>query len=252
MHLVMFDIDGTLTQSCAVDSECFARAVCETLGLTRIDCEWTRYQHVTDSGIAAEIFERAFARAPDRWELDRVCDRFVELLEERLALDPFLCRAVAGAGQVLSELRARGDIAVALATGGWARSARLKLRTAGLDAADLAFASADDSSSRHQIMLTARGRAAAQYSVERFDSFVYVGDAVWDMDACRNLGVPFIGIGAGQLQAAGATYVIPDFSDCGRFVDLLSEAQRASASQAPLTRDATQPAPAGAAAPSKT
>ena len=230
MHLVRFDIDGTLTQSCAVDSDCFAQAVCETLGLRRIDCEWTRYRHVTDSGIAAEIFERAFARAPDRRELDRLRDRFIELLEKQLGADRLLCRAVAGAGQVLSELRARRDIAVALATGGWARSARLKLRIAGLDAADLPFASADDSYSRQEIMLTARDRAAAQCSVERFDSFVYIGDAVWDMDASRSLGVPFIGIGAGgPLQAAGATYLLPDFSDVGRFFDLLSEARRAPA-----------------------
>src|SRR5688572_7628496 len=121
MHLVMFDIDGTLTETCAVDSDCFARAVSQTLGLADIDTDWTRYRHVTDSGIADEIVRRSLGRAPHDGELDEICDVFVRLLGESF-ISGAPCRAIAGAAGVLDALSARPDVAVALATGGWERS----------------------------------------------------------------------------------------------------------------------------------
>ena len=53
--LLIFDIDGTLTESCAVDADCFVQAMVEVLGISGIDTNWERYTHVTDSGIAREI-----------------------------------------------------------------------------------------------------------------------------------------------------------------------------------------------------
>ena len=38
MHLVIFDVDGTLTQTTAVDAVCYDRAVSDYLGV-RIDTE---------------------------------------------------------------------------------------------------------------------------------------------------------------------------------------------------------------------
>jgi len=229
MHLVMFDIDGTLTQTCAADSECFVQAVSELLGLPHVDSDWTRYRHVTDSGITAEIIESAFARIPAEGELDRICARFSDLLQQRFASDESLCRPVAGASQLLSALRANSDVAIALATGGWARSAKLKLKKANVNVDNTAFASASDSYSRKEIMLIARDRAAALSRVKEFDSFIYVGDAIWDLLACRSLGIPLIGVGVGtraaQLRANGVKYLIPDFSDCQRFVDCMVAAR---------------------------
>ena len=51
MNLVMFDIDGTLTQTCAVDAACYVEAVMEVTGLRAISTDWASYRHTTDSGI---------------------------------------------------------------------------------------------------------------------------------------------------------------------------------------------------------
>ena len=54
MHHVIFDIDGTLTQSNEFDARCYIEAVKEGMGIS-IDDNWLNYKHVTDSGILNEI-----------------------------------------------------------------------------------------------------------------------------------------------------------------------------------------------------
>ncbi|MBI3191378.1 MAG: hypothetical protein HYZ36_01850 [Pedosphaera parvula] len=50
MHLVIFDIDGTLTETNAVDADCYVRALAEVFGFADVDTDWSTYPHVTDSG----------------------------------------------------------------------------------------------------------------------------------------------------------------------------------------------------------
>jgi beta-phosphoglucomutase-like phosphatase (HAD superfamily) len=40
MQLVMFDIDGTLTETMKVDEGCFVRSFAEVFGFTDIDGPW--------------------------------------------------------------------------------------------------------------------------------------------------------------------------------------------------------------------
>ena len=57
MHVVSFDIDGTLVASVGFDAELYAEAVREVLGV-EIDTDWSRYENVTDSGILEEILDK--------------------------------------------------------------------------------------------------------------------------------------------------------------------------------------------------
>src|ERR1700730_15708480 len=107
MNLVMFDIDGTLTQSDDVDSDCYAQAAADVLNLPQVDRDWSLYQNVTDSGIATEIIETHFGRKPFRGELDRIRIRFVELLHEALCANPTLCSPIPGALRMLAALSKR-------------------------------------------------------------------------------------------------------------------------------------------------
>jgi hypothetical protein len=54
MHLVMFDIDGTLVDSNGFDGELYAPAMREVTGAD-VDRCWQSYRHVTDGGILAEV-----------------------------------------------------------------------------------------------------------------------------------------------------------------------------------------------------
>jgi len=83
-------------------------------------------------------------------------------------------------------------VRVAIATGGWAETARLKLAAIGIDADAVAFATSSDANERTRIMQLAEQRALGGAAPA---SRTYFGDAAWDKRACAELGYRFIAVG---------------------------------------------------------
>lgn len=125
MRLVVFDIDGTLTETMAVDTECFLRAFEEVFGFVKIDPDWSRYRHATDPGILNELIQVRRGRSPSAGEVAQFRNHFLALLEAAAAAARF--RPIPGAGDMLRRLSSDPGFQVALATGAWSASARLKL-----------------------------------------------------------------------------------------------------------------------------
>ena len=223
MRLVVFDIDGTLTQTMKADEECFVRSLFEVCGFNDVDTDWSRYKHATDSGVFHEIYESRAGRSPSPREISRFRKHFVGLLAQVSSKAAFA--AVTGAPLLLSRLADSAEHRVALATGAWRDSARLKMTSAGLRYDDYPAASSDDALDRESIIRLSMHRAAERYG--RVGSTVYVGDGVWDARACRSIGIPFIGIAtdgrAARLSAEGAVSVFPDLSDPDLFLSSLHE-----------------------------
>jgi phosphoglycolate phosphatase-like HAD superfamily hydrolase len=225
MYLIMFDIDGTLTESMKVDEECFVRSFKEVFGFA----DWSHYSCTTDSGILRDVFASRIGRAPAEPEGSRFRQHFVHLLAAASLQSPFA--PIAGADRLLARLAQEGSHRVSLATGSWRDSARLKMATAGMCYDDHPAASADDALDRESIMRLSMQRAAERYG-ESFACTVYVGDGVWDARACRSVGIPFIGIGTGsratRLSAEGAVCVFPDFSNADIFSKSVCEITNAA------------------------
>jgi phosphoglycolate phosphatase-like HAD superfamily hydrolase len=224
MHLVMFDIDGTLTETMKVDEECFVRSFDDVFGFTDIDTDWSHYPHSTDSGILHEIYASRVGRPPQALEISRFRQHFIRLLAQASAKSPFI--PVPGAAPLLSRLASDGAHRVSLATGAWRDSARLKMASAGMCFDDHPSASADDAPDRESIMKLSLQRAVERYEGP-FGCTVYVGDGVWDARACQAPGIPFIGVGSGaraaRLVTEGAIRVLQDFSDADLFLGSLNE-----------------------------
>ena len=81
MKLVVFDLDGTLTQTFAVDGACFFQAFAVAFGIEGIDTDWSNYAHTTDSSVMEEVFVERLGRAPEPSEIITFVRCFVELLE---------------------------------------------------------------------------------------------------------------------------------------------------------------------------
>lgn len=215
MDLVIFDIDGTLIRSMEDDGDCYVAALEDVFGFTGIDADWSHYEHTTDAGILDELFRRRCKRPPRSGEVSSFCGRFVELLAERCVEQGL--EEIPGARRLLDALEHRDDLAGAFATGAWRAAAAVKMSSAGLSLGQFPSATCDDAVSRHEIMQAAVRRAAHSRGVDGFENVVYVGDAVWDVRACRRLAIPFIGVTADvasdRLRAEGVEFVLADFLD---------------------------------------
>ena len=224
MKLVMFDIDGTLTQSSDLDDSSFIQALDDVFGFKVVSNDWGTYTHVTDSYILEDIYRLHRGKPPAPEEVDRFRNRFVELLSEG-ALAHGGVQPVRGAPEILSRLISSPDRAVAYAGGAWRASAIFKLRSAGLPVENIPNAFADDDRSREGICKIAHGRAEQHHQCI-FREIVYVGDGVWDVHCAQRLKYSFIGIGqgdrAGRLIAEGAKHVLPDYEDVAGFLALLN------------------------------
>jgi hypothetical protein len=86
---------------------------------------------------------------------------------------------------------------IALVTGAWGASARIKLATAGIPAGHIPLACSDDAQSRLELLRLAMARAGATSS-QGFEHVVSVGDGLWD------------------LQAAAPCWWSPSRPPCGR------------------------------------
>lgn len=221
MDLVLFDVDGTLIRSMQDDGECLVASLYDVFGFTEIEDDWSCYQHITDIGILIEAFEQRRGRAPSETETEVFCEHFVGLLAERCSEFPL--QPIAGAALLLDALAEREDIAVAFATGCFRRSAEVKMLSAGISFDQAPAATCNDAISRHEIMEIGIAKAAASHGVPGFDNMVYVGDGIWDVWACRRLGLPFIGVAADitadRLRAEGIEFLLPDLRDQGLFHD---------------------------------
>ena len=223
MRLLMFDIDGTLTRTNDVDTRCYVQAITKWIDVDEIDTDWASYPHVTDSGVAAELFRRHHGKDPTEQAIKILRSHFVTILSQAFLHESGACNEVPGAAVMIERVMQHSNLMIAFATGGWGASARLKLDQARIPFHDAPFASADDAPTREEIMRIAHDKAIRQSAIVAFESVVYIGDAVWDVTAARNLGYQFIGITCDgdkdHLSVAGATTTFPDFRDFDRFIE---------------------------------
>lgn len=188
MHAVIFDIDGTLLDSAGVDDLLYRRAVTSVLGPVRFRESLADYDHVTDVGVLRQVFEDN-AIASERRRFAEIETKFIEALDKHIREHgPF--DEIPGAKQLLADLRASDSHAVAIATGGWRRSAELKLASAAFDVGGIPLASGSDHHDRARIMRHAL--SSLRIDVE---TVTYYGDGIWDRDACKALGWRFVPVG---------------------------------------------------------
>jgi FMN phosphatase YigB (HAD superfamily) len=190
IHAVIFDIDGTLLQSAAVDDALYQSAVRSVLGDAMIRPNLLDYDYVSDSGILSQIFsDNSVAEVIEPEAQIKSC--FVRLLSDHIAAQgPF--KEIPGARDFLKRFDDSSEHAVGIATGGWRASALLKLETAGFGDFDVPIATSDDARDRQEIM-----RIALSQLGDSFSSVTYYGDGPWDRDASRQLGWNFVAVGSG-------------------------------------------------------
>lgn len=219
MHptVVVFDIDGTLTDTMDVDVECYNRAVLEVIGV-EIPSNWSDFDEVTDRGILETACHLAGREPPDEASCLRAAERTGELLRDALQRAPERFEPVPGARSVFRRLEEAGCV-VAMATGAWRPSAVVKLRGAGIDVGSVPLVTSSEHRARREIIRAAATQAAGLEPARA----TYVGDGVWDGRAAEELGYRFVGIGrpgrARRLYEVGASVVLTDLTDAAALLE---------------------------------
>ncbi len=217
--LVIFDIDGTLVYSNKIDSECFAQTYHYIYGKPFPTIDWTKYPHVTDTTIFRTVIQQQFERAATEREMVEFQHEFVALIEEKRMSEPHEFMEVPGAKQVIEKLLEDERYEVGVGTGGWYRPAMVKLRHVDIPTDPLVIVGADGHEKREgiigQVMQTVAARTA-------FQRTVYIGDAIWDVNTTRRMGMDFVGIRRNGdfdvLEREGTAVVLRDYSDYGAFL----------------------------------
>jgi len=229
MKLVIFDIDGTLTQTSRVDEICFIRAFADTHGVNIIADHWISCPHVSDSGVTRHLFQHHFGRDPHDRESGAIKKRLVDLLEEHRRIDQSYFAEIPRAAETFNQLVESRGWMKALATGCWQPSAEMKLRAASINYQGVPGGFAEDGVARESIVGAAISRSRVSYQCDNFDRVVSVGDGVWDVKTAARLGLAFVGVASGAraevLREAGAKQIIPDFEDVDRFFECLEDAK---------------------------
>lgn len=212
MNLAIFDIDGTVVNSVSVDDECFIQTFMDLYQIDLSGADWNDFEHVTDSGLTNEIFLKHLDRLPTEGEVNRTKDYFFDLLTSRVSE----FQEISGASEFIARLGAQKKVLIAFATGGWSRTAYLKLQCLNIKVIDYILRSADDHYKRTEITKLAIQAAIEQYDIRHVDSITYFGDGQWDLRASKELNIDFVGIdyeNNGRLSAKGAKNVIKNYLD---------------------------------------
>lgn len=206
--LIIFDVDGTLLDGESHDWASFAKAVTHCTGFVPTVEFWQSLEEVTAQAIVHRILDtKSF---DDKRRIEQlVQEMHLEGLTEVHRKDPQAFRPATGARELLKHLSTTEGVEIAIATGDWRPTITFKLTAAGFEISSIPIATASDCFSRAEIITLAASRCGRS-----LENAIYVGDGLWDLRACRKLGIPFIGTGRKieSLREAGARYLTPDLT----------------------------------------
>lgn len=211
MNLILFDIDGTLTQTTHIDSTCFVQAVKDILKTDDFNKDWASYRYSTDSGLLKEIYESILQREPTLHELHHTQARFITYLNQAWSTNPSVIAPVPGADKLFQQISSLTDWHIGIATGGWKKTALFKLDSAHIPHTNIPKSYANDHIERTEIIKTTIKQAQILNHIEQYQHIIYVGDRFWDERAAMQLGINFIGIGD-QIKQESTQFCIDDYN----------------------------------------
>jgi phosphoglycolate phosphatase-like HAD superfamily hydrolase len=206
-NLIVFDIDGTLTDSAEIHKQAFTESLHE-VGVKEVPQNFRAFRHHTDSFIAKDIVERETG-ATFSSEMQQ---RFEELLYEKIIQQSI--QEIPGAQQLVTNIENHEEWEACFATGSLYRPAEYKLQSIGITSHSLQTVASDKFHKRESIVQQAITNAQEFHNVEEFARIIAFGDGIWDLKTAEVLGLEFIGVGEThkkRLQDHGCTFHVNDF-----------------------------------------
>jgi len=220
MHAVLFDLDGTLTQTYYSEDRCFFRALQHLLPEVPENASWDDCPDLTDQAIFHHFFQQYRDRLPTDQETAMMKAQFLDQLEVKYANEPAFFEEIPGSKNLLAELANRSDVTIGIATGSWEELARFKLAKAGFPEVLPPLIGCNAHASKPGFLRALLEQLQERSQVPAFDSLTYVGDSLYDYRSARSLGMDFIGVdhrGKRFFDQVDHTRIVPHFDPPAAF-----------------------------------
>ncbi|MFH0764882.1 MAG: HAD hydrolase-like protein [Calditrichota bacterium] len=226
-RLLIFDVDGTLTDSAGITRTAYETVVEELYGV-RNSTRGLKPAGRTDRDIFFEILNLNQIEVTDQnEEFRKFSDLYIPLLG-RLLTESKKPRLLAGVKTLLEKLAALEPMHLALGTGNIEQSAYLKLHRHNVSSYFPVGGFGSDSSVRAEIIAIALRRAQHYYRVPfaTRDTWV-IGDTPFDIQAGRDAGANTLAVATGphdqyELARYKPTALFSDLDDWDHFIHVIT------------------------------
>jgi phosphoglycolate phosphatase len=215
MHVLLFDIDGTLLRSGGAGKIALETAFRDVFGIQNVSGD-VPYSGRTDRAIVQDLFRaHGLAETPENWH--GVRDAYLQRLPQ--ALHSSQGRIMPGIADLLSHVGQQSNIAIGLLTGNIREGARIKLSHYDLyhhfpfgGFGDLHFC-------RNEVAREARAMVRQHVPHPVNDDRVWViGDTPLDIHCARAIGAKAVAVATGgftveKLAPEQPDLLFPDLSD---------------------------------------
>lgn len=191
MHLVIFDLDGTLTQTFYGSDNSFLKALSRFIEVDKDYPYWNECKHLTDEAVFQHMFLKITSNVPTENDRSNMQDQFLVELMHKYKHTPGFFDEIPGAKRFIQSLKSTPNTLVAVATGGWERVARFKLELAGIDHKELELIGSDSHLDKPSFTKALIDRISVNHELTRI---TYIGDSLYDYETSQQLGINFIGI----------------------------------------------------------
>ena len=223
MTALIFDIDGTLTNTTKVDDKCFTQAFKSVFGIDISNQNWAELNNVTDWGITEELVLKNWNRTPTKSEYKKMLLEFIPLLQTEFINNKEQFQEINGASDFVNQIKQEPNIGIGIATGAWEKSAQFKLKSIGINPNEYAFSNSSRFKKREDIVSDTI-RQLNQKFENQINRVIYFGDGAWDFLTCKKLEIEFVGIDSSnskKLKKLGAKNVFNDFSKADLIFDIV-------------------------------
>jgi len=223
MHILLFDIDGTLLNTGGAGQSAMEKTLAAEFGMTR-PIEGISTAGRTDRGITQDLFKfYDIVMSDENW--DRFHDRYTDNLKAALNGSPG--QILPGIPELLAALQARDDVTMGLLTGNFEHGARIKLEHYALDEFFEFGGYGDHHADRDDIARDVFRVLQSRHGDDIDTDRVWViGDTPHDVQCGRAIGARVAAVGTGMfaletLAESQPDHLFEDFSEYERLLAML-------------------------------
>ncbi len=213
MHLVIFDVDGTLTQTFHGNDNSFLKALSRFIEIEHDYHYYTECPHPTDEAVFQHLFKKITSNDPNADDRSKMQDQFIVELMHKFRHTPGFFDEIPGASKFIKELKQQPDTVLAVSSGCWEKIVRFKLELAQIPLEGMEIIGCDNHPDKPSFTKALIERISQKHELKRI---TYIGDSLYDYETTRTLGINFIGIDfleKGHLNHLTFCPIYTDFRD---------------------------------------